>query len=121
PPEWRVVKPHPNFRIFATGNTNGSGDETGLYTGTQVMNAANYSRFALTVEMEYMPAAQEIAVVVSQSKIHRDDATVLVKVAGEIRAAFGRNDLTTTISPREIINAAQLARVFGAKPDLRKG
>ena len=121
PPEWRVVKPHEDFRIYATGNTNGSGDETGLYNGTQVMNAANYSRFAITIQLDYMPAAQEIAVIVAKTKMHKDDATVLVKCAEDIRKAHARNELSTTISPREIINAAGLARVFGEKPDLRKG
>ncbi|MCR9222910.1 MAG: MoxR family ATPase [Hyphomonas sp.] len=121
PPELRVIKPHPNFRFFATGNTNGAGDETGLYSGTQIMNAANYSRFGITIEIEYMPEAQEIAVVSGQAKIHKDDSTRLVKVANEIRKGFGRGDISTTISPRELINAARLARVLGTEPDLHKG
>lgn len=121
PPELRVIKPHPNFRFFATGNTNGAGDETGLYSGTQIMNAANYSRFGITIEIEYMPEPQEIAVVSAQASIHKDDSTRLVKVANEIRRGFARGDMSTTISPRELINAARLARVLGTEPDLHKG
>lgn len=121
PPEWRVVKPHPNFRICATGNTNGSGDETGLYQGTQVMNSANYSRFGITINVEYMPEAIEAKVVEAQAKIHPDDAIKLVRAANDIRKGFGRGDISCTISPRELINAGKLARVLGVSPDLKKG
>lgn len=115
PPEWRVVRPHPNFRFFATGNTNGAGDETGLYQGTQIQNAANYSRFALTVEVEYMPEKQEIAVVAAQGGIHADDAEKLVKVARNVRDAYTRGEIGVTVSPRELINAAQLGRTMGGE------
>jgi cobaltochelatase CobS len=121
PPEWRIVKPHPNFRFYATGNTNGAGDETGLYTGTQIMNAANYSRFGVTIQMEYMDRAQEVAVVAGKARIHNDDATRLVQVAADIRRQFKEGDLSVTISPRELINAGKLARVFGEEPNLTKG
>lgn len=121
PPEHRIIKPHPNFRFYATGNTNGAGDETGLYSGTQIMNSANYSRFGITIEVEYMPPKQETAVVAGQSRIHKDDAERLVKVAQEIRKAFQRGDLSTTISSRELINAGQLGRAMGIEPNLHKG
>lgn len=121
PPHLRVIKPHPNFRFFATGNTNGAGDETGLYAGTQIMNAANYSRFGVTIEMDYMPEEQEIAVISRKSHVHHDDARRLVQCAAEIRREFRKGALSATISPRELINAAELARVFGREPDLTKG
>lgn len=115
PPEWRMIRPHPNFRFTATGNTNGSGDETGLYQGTQIQNAANYSRFGVTIEVDYMPESQEIAVVASQGGIHADDAQKLVKVAQAVRTAFKGSDIGVTVSPRELINAAQLGRVLGGE------
>lgn len=115
PPEWRVVKPHPNFRFIATGNTNGSGDDTGLYQGTNMQNAANYSRFRMTVEVGYMDAKQEAAIVCAQAKIHMDDADLLVKFAHDIRNKFASSDISMTVSPRELISAGQLARVM-AKP-----
>ncbi len=117
----RLIRPHPNFRFYATGNTNGAGDETGLYSGTQIMNAANYSRFGITIEMNYMDTNQETAVVASQAKVARPDAAKLVKVANEVRRAFERGEISTTISPRELINAAELGKVFGLEPDLSKG
>ncbi|BBI61791.1 hypothetical protein HSBAA_30970 [Vreelandella sulfidaeris] len=54
PHDWRRVDPHPQFRFVATGNTNGAGDETGLYQGTNLQNAANYSRFGIVTKTSYM-------------------------------------------------------------------
>lgn len=121
PPEWRVIEPHPNFRIYATGNTNGAGDDTGLYQGTQIMNAANYSRFGITIQVEYMPEELETSVVSAQANIHADDAKKLVRAANDIRKAFQRGDISVTISPRELINAGKLARSLGTTPELAKG
>jgi cobaltochelatase CobS len=112
-PEWRMVHPHPNFRFAATGNTNGGGDETGLYQGTQIQNAANYSRFGITVEVMYMEEKLEAAVVASQGGLHVQDAEHLVKVATSVRTSFGVGDISCTISPRELINAARLGRALG--------
>lgn len=115
PNEWRVVKPHPNFRFLATGNTNGGGDETGLYQGTQIQNAANYSRFGITMEVSYMPEKQEIAVVSAQGQIHADDAKKLVELANHVRQSYRQGDIGVTVSPRELIRAAQLGRVLGGE------
>lgn len=112
-PEWRVVQPHPNFRFIATGNTNGGGDETGLYQGTQIQNAANYSRFGITVEVGYMDEKLEIAIVHSQAGIHEDDAKRLVRVAAQVRDAFRRGDISSTLSPRELITTGKLGRAMG--------
>lgn len=113
PPEWRMVKPHPNFRFFATGNTNGSGDETGLYQGTQIMNAANYSRFGITVQMKYMEADMETAVVAKQSGLQQAEAKKFVQFARDVRAEYESGKLSVTISPRELINAARISLVLG--------
>ncbi|MGZ8172956.1 MAG: AAA family ATPase [Methylobacter sp.] len=113
PPEWRVVKPHRNFRFVATGNTNGSGDESGLYSGTNMGNAANYSRFGITDHVQYMGKKQEAAVVAAQGDIDLDDAKLLVEFAGKIRDAFSSSQMSSTIGPRELIYAAKLG--------LRKG
>ncbi|MER9496479.1 AAA family ATPase, partial [Mesorhizobium sp. M0320] len=83
PPEYRLIKPHPEFRIVATGNTNGTGDETGLYQGTLIQNAANYSRFKITEEVTYMEPKIEETVISGQAGIERADAAKLVKIAKE--------------------------------------
>lgn len=113
PVEWRVVKPHKNFRFVATGNTNGSGDETGLYAGTNIGNAANYSRFGITDHVQYMPKKQEAAIIAAQGDIDIEDAKLLVEFATKIRNAFDSSQMSATIGPRELIYAAKLG--------LRKG
>lgn len=121
PKEWRVIEPHPNFRIAATGNTNGSGDETGLYQGTQIQNAANYSRFGVTAEVSYMSKKHETAVVASQARIHPRDAAKLVDFAQKVRDSFNGSEISTTISPRELINAGKLGRVMARPQELPDG
>jgi cobaltochelatase CobS len=109
PPELRVVRPHKNFRIVGTGNTNGVGDETGLYQGTQIQNAANYSRWRLTEEVKYPPADVETAIVMGQTGAPKADAKKLVDFANEWRKAFAGGQVSSTISPRELIGAAEIA------------
>jgi len=108
PTEWRIVKPHANFRFVATGNTNGSGDETGLYIGTNMGNAANYSRFGIVEHVRYMPKKQEVQVLINQGGIVKEDAERLVSFAEDIRKAFDAGSMGATIGPRELIYAARL-------------
>jgi cobaltochelatase CobS len=114
PLDWRIVKPHANFRFVATGNSNGVGDETGLYQSTQMGDASNYSRFGVTEEVGYMPDEQETAVVAAQGGIDKKDAAKLVKFANEVRTAYKGGRIGSTISPRELINAAQIGLVRGS-------
>lgn len=113
PPEFRVIRPHPNFRFVATGNTNGGGDETGLYQGTQLQNAANYSRFGITKQVGYMDAKIEAAVIAGKSGIRMQEATTIVKFATEVRKLFAAGQISNTVSPRELINAALFGVVTG--------
>ncbi len=114
PPELRMVRPHANFRFCATGNTNGGGDETGLYQGTQMQNAANYSRFGIVEEIGYMAPDVEALVVASQSGIRKEDAEKLIKFATDIRDSFKGSRIGVTISPRELIACARLGMVRGS-------
>jgi cobaltochelatase CobS len=104
----RIIKPHPNFRFVATGNTNGSGDETGLYQGTNMQNAANYDRFGITCKVNYMIKTMETRIVVNQSGIEKEDAKRLVDFAGAVRDAYDAGKISATISPRALINAAKV-------------
>jgi cobaltochelatase CobS len=113
PPEMRIIRPHKDFRFCATGNTNGCGDETGLYQGTQIQNAANYSRFAITEEIDYPEEKVETAIVAGQSGARMEEATKLIKFAAEVRKSFRGGQISATISPRELINAAFLGLVRG--------
>lgn len=113
PPHFRKIMPHPNFRFVATGNTNGVGDETGLYQGTLVQNAANYSRFAITEEVEYMDAKIETAILQSKTGIDSASAGKIVKMANEVRKMFRDGKITMTVSPRELIRCASLGIAYG--------
>lgn len=104
----RVIRPHPNFRIVATGNTNGQGDESGLYQGTSLQNAANYERFGIVEQMPYMDKKLEARLVSQQASIPLKDAERLVDFANRIRADFDGGRLANPISPRSLIYAAQL-------------
>lgn len=114
PPEFRVVKPHPNFRFLATGNTNGVGDESGLYQGTQMQNAANYSRFNVTVQVGYMKPDVESVVISKQTRAKKGDSDKLVKFANQIREAFSGGQIGSTVSPRELISAGDIALARGS-------
>ena len=115
PPEWRLVRPHPNFRFFATANTPGTGDETGLYQGTNLGNAANYSRFGITVEIGYMRPKIEAAVVAAQARIEIVDAEKLVDFANRVRGEYKAGRISMTVSPRELINGAVLGLAKGGQ------
>ena len=113
PIEWRTVKPHKNFRFVATGNTNGTGDETGLYAGTTTGNAANYSRFGITEYVDYMKRTQEIKVISGQSHVATDVAELFVDFATAIRKAYKSSEITMTVGPREIIFMAKIGAARG--------
>jgi cobaltochelatase CobS len=104
----RVIKPHPQFRIVATGNTNGQGDETGLYQGTNMQNAANYERFGIVEQMPYMDAKLEAKMISLQADIPQEDATKLVDFATRIRQEFDGGKVGMPISPRSLLYAAKV-------------
>lgn len=117
-PEWKKTQLHDFFAFIATGNTNGNGDDSGLYIGTQCQNAANYSRFAITEEFSYLNSSAEIAIILSHINITEEYAELLVKFAKRIRHAYKEHDMPTTIGPRELINAAKVGALRG---DMRIG
>ncbi|MEW2741644.1 AAA family ATPase [Providencia rettgeri] len=111
-PDWRRTIKHKHFAFIATGNTNGSGDETGLYQGTNQQNAANFSRFALVSKVEYMPAEQEKAILVSNG-IPEKIAVSLVNFAKRCREAYEAQEIAQPIGPRELINAGKIGVMRG--------
>jgi cobaltochelatase CobS len=104
-PEWRVVKPHKDFRFAATGNTNGVGDETGIYQGTQIQNAANYERFGIVMKIDFMERALEESILKSRAKLADRDAASMIEFATKIRE---NKEISMPISPRSLITASQL-------------
>lgn len=115
PPSQRMIKPHPNFRFIATGNTNGSGDDTGLYSGTKIGNAAAYSRFGVTIQVHYPEQSTEIAILRQRLGLTQEIAETLVDFATSVRSQYQAGEISLPISPRELINAAMIGMVKGAK------
>lgn len=113
PADMRVIKPHPDFRFFATGNTNGVGDETGLYQGTSTQNAANYDRFAVVIHKDYLPPQAEIEILLQKTGISKSYAQLLISFAGNVRKAFDNKNISDTISPRTLLFAAKLGMMHG--------
>jgi cobaltochelatase CobS len=117
----RVIAPHPSFRLFATANTVGLGDASGLYHGTQPINQGQMDRWHIVTTLNYLPPAVEIDIVLARVP-HLGDAagreTVgrMVALAGLSRAAFIAGDISTVMSPRTIITWAENSRIFGSVP-----
>ncbi len=112
-----VITPHPSFRLFATANTVGLGDTTGLYHGTQQINQAQMDRWSLVATLNYLSHDAETAIVLSKNPIYnteegRKTISRMVTVADLTRSAFQNGDLSTVMSPRTVINWAQNATIF---------
>lgn len=114
PEDMALVRPHKDFRFIATGNTNGSGDETGLYQGTQIQNAANYSRFGVTLKIDYQKPESEAEIISKRvGEFPEEDIKSLMEFVKLTRKAYDERTITNTISTREIINVARLALLKG--------
>ena len=114
----RVIRPHPAFRLFATANTVGLGDTTGLYHGTQQINQAQMDRWSIVTTLNYLPHDDEAAIVLAKAKHYRNDkgreiVGKMVRVADMTRSAFMNGDLSTVMSPRTVIMWAENAEIFG--------
>lgn len=104
----RIIKPHPNFRFVATGNTNGSGDETGLYQGTNIQNSANYDRFGMVIHKQYMKKSAESLILQNRVGLVKEDADKMVEFASLVREAYDAAKISDVISPRALIYAAKI-------------
>lgn len=109
----RVITPNPYFRLFATTNTVGLGDTSGLYHGTQAINQAQMDRWNIVVALNYLSAEIEQEIVKSKTP-DTDDAMIadMVKVADLTRQGFVNGDISTVMSPRTVITWAQNAEIF---------
>lgn len=113
----RVVQPHPAFRMFATANTVGLGDATGLYHGTQPLNQGQLDRWHIVATLNYLPLATEIDIVVARvpafaDAAGRENIRKMVALAGLTRAAFLAGEISTVMSPRTVISWAENALIF---------
>ena len=115
----RVIRPHPSFRLFATANTVGLGDTTGLYHGTQQINQGQMDRWNIVATLNYLEHGAESAIVTAKLGIDPKDAAMkkqvesMVALADLTRAGFINGDISTVMSPRTVITWAENARIFG--------
>lgn len=114
PPALRIIKPHPNFRFGATGNTNGSGDETGLYGGTNMQNSANYDRFGVMIHKQYMPKDQEAKIIEKRTGLRSGDAAKMVEFGKMVRDSFDQGKISDTVSVRTLVYACRLGIAHGS-------
>ncbi len=117
----RVIRPHPAFRLFATANTIGLGDTTGLYHGTQQINQAQMDRWSIVTTLNYLPHDKEVEIVLAKAphyrnKDGRETVNAMVRLADMTRQAFINGDLSTVMSPRTVITWAENANIFDDIP-----
>ncbi len=114
----RVIDPHPAFRLFATANTVGLGDTTGLYHGTQSINQGQMDRWHLVASLDFPEHAAEVDIVAGRvpdfaDAVGRNVIAQMVAMAELSRQGFINGELSTLMSPRTVISWAQNARIFG--------
>jgi cobaltochelatase CobS len=112
-----IITPHPSFRLFATANTVGLGDTTGLYHGTQQINQAQMDRWSMVATLNYLSHDAETQIVLSKNPHYNTDKgrkqiAQMVTVADLSRTSFMNGDISTVMSPRTVINWAQNAEIF---------
>jgi cobaltochelatase CobS len=76
----KVIRPHPYFRLFATANTVGLGDTTGLYHGTQQINQGQMDRWNIVATLNYLPHAQESQIVLAKLGVDPSDAKMKKRI-----------------------------------------
>ena len=115
----KVIRPHQAFRLFATTNTIGLGDTSGLYHGTQQINQGQMDRWSIVCTLNYLPHDDEAKIVLSKvksfgkSEAKKKQISNMVRVADLTRSAFINGDLSTVMSPRTVITWAENSEIFG--------
>ena len=113
----RVINPHQNFRLFATANTVGLGDTTGLYHGTQQINQGQMDRWSIVSTLNYLPSEAEEKIVLSKvpnfkAKDGKETIKSMVSIANLTRNGFISGDLSTVMSPRTVITWAENTNII---------
>ena len=115
--ESKVLRPHPAFRLFATANTIGLGDTTGLYPGTLQLNQAQLDRWNVVVTLNYVAPQAEQNIVLAKVPVFENETgkkvvEKMVALAALTREGFAAGDLSTVMSPRTVITWAENAVIF---------
>ena len=113
----KVIKQNKNFRLFATTNTIGLGDTTGLYHGTQQINQGQMDRWNIVSTLNYLDFNKEMEIVLAKNKNMntakgKETLSNMIKVASLTRKGFIAGDISTVMSPRTIIHWAENSQIF---------
>ena len=113
----KILEPNSSFRLFATTNTVGLGDMTGLYHGTQQINQGQMDRWHILATLNYLDPEQEFKVVMSKlnslkSVKNQEIVKNMIKLANLTRTGFSNGDISTLMSPRTVISWGQNFKIF---------
>ena len=113
----KVIKPNNYFRLFATANTIGLGDTTGLYTGTQQINQAQLDRWNIVTTLNYLSLENEMEIILAKNKNFnnpkgKEKISNMIKVASLTRKGFIAGDISTLMSPRTVLHWAENIEIF---------
>lgn len=112
----RIVRPHPNFRLFASMNPS----EEGRYGGTKMLNEALLDRFPVVVRMDYLTEDEEVRAVMEQSGNGDEDVVRrMVRAANDIRSAIRNEKIFGSFSTRRVIDWARMSLTFPAREAAR--
>ena len=113
----KVIKQNKFFRLFATSNTVGLGDTTGLYHGTQQINQGQMDRWNIVTTLNYLNLEKEMDIVLAKNKglnntKGKEKVSNMIKVASLTRKGFIAGDISTVMSPRTVLHWAENAEIF---------
>jgi len=113
----KIVKQNKYFRLFATSNTIGLGDTSGLYHGTQQINQGQMDRWNIVTTLNYLDFDKELEIVLAKNKNMnntkgKEKISNMIKVASLTRKGFIAGDISTVMSPRTIIHWAENSEIF---------
>ena len=113
----KVIKPNNYFRLFATANTIGLGDTTGLYAGTQQINQAQLDRWNIVTTLNYLSLENEMSIILAKNKNFnnpkgKEKISNMIKVASLTRKGFIAGDISTLMSPRTVLHWAENTQIF---------
>ena len=113
----KVIKQNKFFRLFATSNTVGLGDTTGLYHGTQQINQGQMDLWNIVTTLNYLGLEKEMEIILSKNKNlnnakGKEKVSNMIKVATLTRKGFMAGDISTVMSPRTVLHWAENSEIF---------
>jgi len=113
----KVIKQNKFFRLFATSNTVGLGDTTGLYHGTQQINHGQMDRWNIVTSLNYLSLEKELEIILAKNKSFnnakgKEKVVNMIKVASLTRKGFIAGDISTVMSPRTVLHWAENSEIF---------